>query len=539
MVGQFEESIRRTFRNVELAVRDGTMLIGHDGRIAEVSKIHEMLGIDTEHLVGGHPLPAGWTMFDESGAAVPATEHPALVAMRTGATVEQTLLYVRGGTHPVERRLRFVAHPVAGDADVAVDLVIADDERRQRTREMLESQESRFRTMTDMLGVAVWESTTTGEITYVNPKFTKLTGLTAANTPDLPLLEIVHPDDLFTVMGAANAAVDHGKYRVQYRMLHVDGSARWVTSQMNVLADDNGTITGFVGSIEDIDDLHRSEQRSRRLARIVEAAGDAVAIIDDGRLSYLNGAGRKLLARIDPEFNGEVDGYVPSAAIKRLRSQASQVQPGQDDWSSEFRLVDGAGVAVHLDLTVSAEQQRGDAMQHVLMARDVSAQKRREDALTHTAEHDALTGLANRQRLDAEFRRCEADVVGSLLYVDLDDFKLVNDQYGHAAGDLVLIAVAACLRSTVDSSALVARVGGDEMIVWAPGLTDAATLANRVVQAIADLRTNIDGVLLPSTATVGAAVGRAGDHLHLQRRADEALYTAKRAGRNRWNLAPG
>lgn len=158
------------------------------------------------------------------------------------------------------------------------------------------------------------------------------------------------------------------------------------------------------------------------------------------------------------------------------------------------------------------------------------------------AFHDALTGLANRKLLEDRFdialqrNRCHANGV-MLALVDLDDFKPVNDRYGHAVGDLLLCEVARRLRLAVRESDTVARLGGDEfvLVVETAGSDDLARLGKRLVD-IGATEFDLDGRRLRIGLSVGLVHARSddADREHLMRRADAAMYRAKRAGKNCW-----
>ncbi len=167
---------------------------------------------------------------------------------------------------------------------------------------------------------------------------------------------------------------------------------------------------------------------------------------------------------------------------------------------------------------------------------------RAEERVHYMATHDSLTGLANRQRLlDTLQAACERHdgQKRCLLLLDLDRFKAVNDSFGHAAGDALLVAVAARLRGLVGDEGLVARLGGDEFAIVAPlgGGQAGTALASRIVRRLSQ------PYLLPQArVTIGASVGVAlvgrdgGDTAILMRNADLALYAAKSHGRGQWKL---
>ncbi len=258
-----EGEIRRLYRSVELAVRPATLTVGHDGRIVLAHKLGALLGTADEHLVGQPVVPEGWHLLDEDGRRVRDDEHPAARCATTGREVTAVVGLVAPGGRVTW--LRCSAHPVVDDPAVAVDVSIEDHDRRARTREAVEASERRFRTLAELVPVAIYEASASGEITYVNAAFTRLTGYAdPTDVPDLPMLQIVHPDDLHVVLEAAGRSPERGAYQARYRVVHLDGSARWVTSRMSLLVDDVGRVAGFVGAIEDVDDLQRAEQEARR-----------------------------------------------------------------------------------------------------------------------------------------------------------------------------------------------------------------------------------------------------------------------------------
>jgi diguanylate cyclase (GGDEF)-like protein/PAS domain S-box-containing protein len=181
-----------------------------------------------------------------------------------------------------------------------------------------------------------------------------------------------------------------------------------------------------------------------------------------------------------------------------------------------------------------------------ILAVDISERKVLEQELAHKALHDPLTGLPNRAVFeDALDRALEgARRTGTrlaLVYLDVDDFKRINDSHGHAAGDEVLKAFAARIRRCVRSSDLVARVGGDEFVVVLENLgreQDASGVARKLVACMRE-PVMVAERAVPATASVGVAVAADGEAgaAELLRRADAAMYEAKSAGRNRFHLA--
>jgi len=173
-------------------------------------------------------------------------------------------------------------------------------------------------------------------------------------------------------------------------------------------------------------------------------------------------------------------------------------------------------------------------------------QRQREEALRQQAEFDALTGLANRPIFERRLRRAlqqrATGVTIAVLFIDLDRFKPVNDQYGHAMGDWLLYQVAQRLKERVRSNDLVARLGGDEFTVILTGLKEpgaAGRVASKLVEALHE-----PFVHPQATLHIGCSIGLAWAPTHgedfdsLVQAADHAMYAAKQAGRNAWRAAP-
>ncbi len=185
----------------------------------------------------------------------------------------------------------------------------------------------------------------------------------------------------------------------------------------------------------------------------------------------------------------------------------------------------------------------GKPLRTIGTIQDVSERVRLENELTRRANTDPLTGLFNRYRFDESIRRHmytsqRYEVPLSLLMLDIDHFKRINDNHGHASGDQVLIHVTEVIRTVIRDSDIFARWGGEEFLILAPYTTlEAATVLAERIRSCVEASRYGD---IPVTISIGVTEFGAGEtHEPLLKRADEALYQAKVAGRNRVTAKPG
>ena len=341
--------------------------------------------------------------------------------------------------------------------------------------------------------------------------------------------------------GATGAA---DRTTVEVRLVRADGDqVPYALSIVNLLQDP--TVEGLVLSGHDISDRVRAEaallESNSVLTATLEATADGILVADiEGNIASCNGRFVEIWA-IPPEIVddarasfGHILGQLrdPEEFVERVAELLATPEAESRDL---IQLLDGR--IIERD----SRPQRVDdrVVGRVWSFRDVSEEQRLRDELTRQAFHDSLTGLANqalfRDRVEhAVERLARVDDRVAVLFVDLDDFKYVNDSLGHVAGDELLVAVADQLRAAVRIEDTVARLGGDEFAILIEDLrsdAQARTLAERVLELIAS--PVVIGVSeISCTASVGIAFGDAGSAVdELLRNADLAMYTAKGRGK--------
>src|SRR6185437_16175388 len=277
----------------------------------------------------------------------------------------------------------------------------------------------------------------------------------------------------------------------------------------------------------------------------LQSIGDAVISTDaEGHIEYINPVAETLTAWTLAEARGQPIGAVLRLVNELTREPIENSLTGAHGRSADHAvLITRTGTEVAIQESAAPICDRaGHVIGAVVVFHDVTRERRLKRALSWQASHDALTGLINRREFDNRLHAAllsaqRGEGSHALLYIDLDQFKLVNDTCGHPAGDRLLRDVTGLLQTRVRASDTIARLGGDEFGVLLESCTleQAARIAEGVRQAIRDFRF----VWGSSTLSVGASVGivpiLAGTEnvANVMSAADIACYAAKDAGRNR------
>jgi diguanylate cyclase (GGDEF)-like protein/PAS domain S-box-containing protein len=370
---------------------------------------------------------------------------------------------------------------------------------------------------------------------------------------------LIHPNDLERVR-QAEFNISDNRYRyigIDYRILSADGEVRWVYDYSIPVRDEDGTITHYAGYLLDITERKQAEfelQREKERAQItLRSIGDAVITTDvNGQIEFLNPVAEKLtgweyaiarglsLSRILHHFDAASREGIEKPVARSLQTGTS-ARSGRD-WV--LRRNDGHSVSIQYSISPLLSRE-GQALGVVLVLHDVTENRTMARQLSYQASHDALTGLINRHefetRLQSALESVRSDNVRHVLcYLDMDQFKVVNDTCSHSAGDRLLKEVAAIVRDSLRETDILARIGGDEfgMLLKNCTLEDALDIMENVMGMIRTINNDSWGLTFEVSASIGVTVldSAAESITAVMRRADLACYAAKDHGRNRTHI---
>jgi diguanylate cyclase (GGDEF)-like protein/PAS domain S-box-containing protein len=362
-------------------------------------------------------------------------------------------------------------------------------------------------------------------------------------------LDFIHPDDHDRAIASWIAMLSRpgSSRRVRLRHRHRDGTWLWleVTNHNYAMSTDDPHVLAELVDVNDEvtaqDALRANEHLLRRLTSALPVG--VVYISDDGHIDYANERLGSILGATDAVTAEEqfVNAVAPDR--KRLRDAVSAVLHNGRDVDLNAVFAPAPSTRVYCDVSLRALTHDGQIAGAIACVSDVTEDMQLREELRRRATYDQLIGCLNRASIMAALAmrleagpRPGADAEATMVaFVDLDDFKTINDQYGHPAGDAVLQDVADRLRTAVHDDDLVGRMGGDEFLVVMRIRDDAPSLAGatRTVAGALGHPVAWEGQLLKPAASIGVACAHPTSTVGadaLVRSADAAMYARKRSG---------
>lgn len=446
----------------------------------------------------------------------------------------------------------------AGGQVIGVLGIGHDITKRNRNQLALVESEGRFRTAFEMsLDAIVLHRN--GKLLFVNPAAVQMFGAqTAQQLLDKPIRELIHPDSYKLVLERVKAATEHGiaANRIEEKYIKLDGTVFDVEAQGQPIVLSGQPVV--LATLRDITERKRSEAKLQIAANVFSHAREGIAITDtSGIIIDVNDS----FSRITGYDRAEVLGQSPSI-LRSQRQDASFYAAMWSDlldkgfWSGEIwnRRKDGEVYPEQLAIQTMRDAL-GNSMGYIGMFTDITERKAMEAKMHQMAFFDALTGLPNRRMLGDRLSKAIAvsrrsGLYCALMFLDMDNFKPLNDLYGHEMGDLLLIEVARRLTECLREVDTVARFGGDEFVVILSELATDKALSTQQASGVAEkIRVSLAApysltVARPGSpvitveylcsTSIGAVVfvNHEASQADLIKWADAAMYQAKDAGRN-------
>ncbi len=366
----------------------------------------------------------------------------------------------------------------------------------------------------------------------------------------------IHPADLSDLEGKILIMEEIGAdFRIDFRLKKQDNSYCWVSVYTTPILDHFGNLTRMDGYILDVSsmyDINEALEKERERAEItLKSIGDAVVTTSTtGRIEFVNDAAEKMTgwtaaeARYKPlsevfKVHSDILGQWLDDPINNFFAEAGENELMQ--LQGELYSLDGSVSVITYNVAPIRDVQ-GKIIGYVIVFHDVTEKRALEEELEYQARHDALTGLLNRREFETRLQRMLTSAIKAgeehvLMYVDLDQFKLVNDTCGHSAGDELLKQLTQLFRETLRGSDVLARLGGDEFGILLPGchIEKGEEIAEKIRNAAKSFRFIWGG----KSFDVGTSIGLVPLDQHsesveaLMSAADVACYAAKDLGRNR------
>lgn len=461
------------------------------------------------------------------------------------------------------------------ELECANQKLLAEIAERSRTTEALKASEIRLNEAQRIARIGSWELDLVNNILLWSDEIFRIFEIDKDKfgASYEAFLGAIHPDDRSMVNQAYTSSLaTKTPYMIRHRLRMIDGRIKYVQEQCETFYDISGNPLRSIGTVQDItlqvqaeealqrsvEELKQVEQRERELRQIAEREqGRMAALLSamsigilfedrDSRVEYANPAFRAMWAIAD---DLELTGQPVVEVLHRSTHQFAR-----PDHASKYvlRVLDTHEISERFEvdlydgriltqISYPVMDSDGRILGRLWIYEDVTHERQTAAQLLYLAERDPLTGLYNRHRFQERLEQLIASSQRTgarfaLLYFDLDEFKYINDTFGHRAGDTVLVRMAGEISNLVRSSEIFARLGGDEFAILTMLQPDDDLLAlpKRIISAVSSIPLRFRGSNLRLTASIGVAIyPEHGENAeNLVAHADAAMYQAKSQGKN-------
>ncbi len=412
----------------------------------------------------------------------------------------------------------------------------------------LQNSENRYKRIVENLNEGIWVVDRYNNIQFINPALCEMLGYQVDEMLGRSVMDFVDQQNQSLLKQQINERKKNKPGFYELELLHKDGQNVPIQVESAGLLDYQGVYDGMVEGIKDLSDIRSQQLKLKMLSSAIEQSGSMVMISNqDAQIEYVN----PKLCSISEYSKDELIGqnariFRPDDIDMEMLSDLWANISSGSEWQGEIQLRKKNGECIWVLMSVSSISDEKNQISHfVTVCEDISQLKEARMRMEELAYVDSLTGLANRvlfrDRLEQVLKGLQrSGSSAALLYLDLDEFKRINDSMGHDVGDALLMKVAESLRQCVRHQDTVARMGGDEFVILLTdidGMSGASAVARKIMETMAQPVQLLKNEIL-ITPSIGITLAPA-DSLNadiLLKNADMAMYKAKSSGRNNYQF---
>lgn len=404
-----------------------------------------------------------------------------------------------------------------------------------------------FRLLVEQLSDWIWQINEQWQFTYSNSKVEETLGYSANEIIGKSMFTYIKTEEMESLEALVLTAKENDRtlQNIDFTMIHRNGHEVFIETNANPILNDQNKTIGYRGIHRDITLWKKNQERQQQLLDIIEASPDFIATADSfGNTTYLNPSARTFLGI--PE--GVEDLQSVNAQLwtnKCVEVNESELSTEKSIWTGENILTNSLGKQIPVSQTIVNHKARNQNV-HFLstIARDISERKAYESIIKRQALYDTLTELPNRRYLYKTISKLienkEDGTSFALLFIDIDDFKQINDTLGHKYGDRALKLIATRLKGSVRKHDFLCRLGGDEFILLVEGMNSEQELKNYAKRLISIFNHpfQMDTILHSITCSIGISIypNHGKDVETLMQKADKIMYHMKKLGKNGYQI---
>lgn len=413
--------------------------------------------------------------------------------------------------------------------------------------ELFHSNEERYRILVEHVSDWIWEVDNNGVYTYASPQIEGILGFSPNEILGKTPFDLMSPAEAKRVRPIFNKLLSQNLpiKELENINLHRDGHEVILETSGSPIMNGEGVCIGYRGVDRDITSRKLSERRQQQLLDIIDASPDFIATIDiTGETRYLNPTARRILGLNQTENTSIAKAHQnPYRDFILNVGIPTAIQSGMWKGETIIQNQDGSSMPVS-QIIVAHKSENGEVEFLSTIVRDITERKEFEKMMDRQARYDTLTNLPNRRylqkKLKSIFEKPISEQKVALLFIDLDNFKSINDLFGHRIGDRLLELTADRLKNCVRGHDFVCRFGGDEFIILLETIherEEVEQVAKRIIDALHQPFI-VDGCTIEATGSIGISLypDHGLDEETLINRADQAMYQIKRQGKNNFEV---